>query len=237
MNRKKRILLTALISAVALAIAAALLFLWILPAIKQKKDEEALRQAFRDYYNTKVASYAAENPSMVGVDVAFLGDSLTDGYDVAAYYPEFTTANRGIGGDTTFGVEERLKISLYDLKPRAIVMMIGSNNVHTMFENYEALLGGISEHLPDTEVILLSIPPTAGDYRDRNVRIALNNVRIKALAEEYGFSYVDVFSALLDHDAEELRAEYTTDSVHFTPLGYEVITSLVKPVLSDLLYN
>ena len=203
--------------------------------VKQKKDEDAVRQMFRDYYDAKVEQYEAENASVYGVDVAFIGDSLTDGYDLSLYYPEFSVTNRGIGGDTTFGVEERLKVSLYDANPRVIVMMIGSNNIYTMFENYEGLLRSIKENLPDTELVLLSIPPTAGNYKDRNVRIALNNVRIEALAKTYGCHYVDVFSSLLDHKTEELRAEYTSDSVHFTPLGYEVITAHVKPVLTDLL--
>ncbi len=234
MTRRKAVWLSVTAGLLILAVLCTL-FLWVFPALERKRQDDALRQAFRDYYDQKVTQYEQENPSMAGVDVAFIGDSLTDGYDLAAYYPEFSVANRGIGGDTTFGVEERMKVSLYDLSPRVVVMMIGSNNIYNMFENYELLLRGLKENLPNTQVVLLSIPPTAGSYRDRNVRIALNNVKIQALARQYGYCYVDVFSSLLDHEAEELKAEYTTDSVHFTPLGYEVITDLVKPILSQLL--
>ena len=232
---KKRNEWIAVIAVILVLALIGVLFLWFFPSLEKNREEQELREQFREYYDTKVAAYAAVNATLKGVDVAFIGDSLTDGYDLAAYYPEFSTANRGIGGDTTFGVEERMAVSLYDLTPRAVVMMIGSNNIDTMFDNYESLLKGLAEHLPDTEVVLLSIPPTAGELRDRNTRIALNNVRIKALAEQYGYAYVDLFTALLDHEKEELRAEYTTDGAHFTPLGYEVITSLVKPVLTELL--
>ena len=233
MTKKKKLWIGISVALCLLLVGA--LTLCLVLWVKQRKEEDAFRQMFRDYYDAKVEQYRTENPSIRGVDVAFIGDSLTDGYDLPLYYPEFSVTNRGIGGDTTFGVEERLAVSLYDANPRVIVMMIGSNNIYTMFENYEHLLRSIKENLPDTDVVLLSIPPTAGNYKDRNVRIALNNVRIKALAQTYGYRYVDVFSSLLDHSTEELRAEYTTDSVHFTPLGYEIITSHVKPVLSELL--
>ena len=125
-------------AALALLLVGGLILCQVL-WVKQKRDEDAVRQMFRDYYNAKVEQYEAENASVYGVDVAFIGDSLTDGYDLSLYYPEFSVANRGIGGDTTFGVEERLKVSLYDANPRVIVMMIGSNNIYTMFENYEGL--------------------------------------------------------------------------------------------------
>ena len=62
------------------------------------------------------------------VDIAFIGDSLTDGYDVKAYYPDFLVSNRGIGGDTTFDLEGRIQVSLYDLKPKVVVMLIGNSN-------------------------------------------------------------------------------------------------------------
>lgn len=67
------------------------------------------------------------------MDVAFIGYSLTDRYDLEEYYPQYVTANRGINGDTTFDIEKRLQISLYNLKPKVAVMLIGVNNPDTMF--------------------------------------------------------------------------------------------------------
>ena len=119
----------------AAAAAAVWFFAFHLP---QTQEEKAWRQAVADYYATKIAMYAEENEKYddYEVEVAFLGDSLTDGYDVAHYYPQFVTANRGIGGDTTFGLEDRMQVSVYDLKPKVVVMLIGANNMETMFDNY-----------------------------------------------------------------------------------------------------
>ena len=123
----------------AIAVAAVWFFAFHLPEVQEIKE---WRQTIADYYAMKVAMYAEENEKYddYEVDVAFLGDSLTDGYDLSRYYPQYITANRGIGGDTTFDLESRLQISVYDLKPKVVVMLIGANNMDTMFENYENIL-------------------------------------------------------------------------------------------------
>lgn len=204
-------------------------------SVKKVRKEKGFDAAVNPYYEGKNEAFVQENPTKVGVDVAFIGDSLTDGYDVAGYYPEFSVANRGIGGDTTYGVEQRLQTSLFDIQPRAVVMMIGTNNLDTMFENYRDILRALHKNLPDTEIVILSVPPTSGPFfADRNEQIVKNNKKLKALVARFGYTYVDVHTPLLDENGE-LRAAYTLEGLHFTAEGYEVITATVKPVLLELL--
>ena len=157
------------------------------------ENEELLRQ-IEQYRAAKREAYAAENERYEDfeIDVAFLGDSLTDGYDLAAYYPDLLVSNRGIGGDTTFDLEGRMQVSLYDLKPKVAVMLIGANNMDAMFENYEALLRGFRENVPDTKIILLSLTSMGNEWGKNNQLAAYNNVKIKWLAEKYGYEYVDL---------------------------------------------
>ena len=234
--KKKIIIITAICVSLALIIAAILaLFLRVIPEMERAREEREFIEFLQQYYKDKSASFAEENKTLGEVDVAFIGDSLTDGYDLKKYYPDMTVINRGIGGDTTHGVLARLDTSVIEPAPRVVVMMIGTNNLGDMFTDYEDILAELKSELPDTHVVLLSIPPASGDYKERNCQIAINNVKIKGLAKKYGYAYVDVFTPLFDFERDELRAEYTTDGIHFTPLGYEVITAEVKPVLEDLL--
>ena len=207
-----------------------------LPNEEEKAEHERL---VREYYEAKIALYEQENErySDYEVDVAFIGDSLTDGYDLEKYYPQYITANRGIGGDTTFGLEERLAVSVYDLKPKVVVMLIGGNNLDTMFENYEDILVGLGENLPNTKIVLVSLTAMGKDWARKNNLAAFNNVKIKALAEKYGYSYVDLFTPLLDVDTNEIRSEYTNDGAHQTDLGYEVFTSEITTVIEKILNN
>ena len=161
-------------------IAALLLGAWYvifihLPGEEKKAEHERLVAEYREMKREK---YREENEKYADyeVDVAFLGDSLTDGYDLEKYYPQYLVANRGIGGERTHGLEERLAVSVYDLKPKVAVMLIGGNNLDTMLENYESILRGLKENLPGTKVILVSLTAMGGDFADKNKTVAYNNV-------------------------------------------------------------
>jgi len=235
MTKKRKLILAICITlSVAILATSLYLFLHVLPEYKKQREWQL---AVQQYYQNKVATYEQENKLYEDyeVDVAFLGDSLTDGYDLAQYYPQFKTVNRGIGGDTTFGLEQRLQVSAYDLKPKVVVMLIGANNFKTMFENYENIVKGLKTNLPDTKLVLLSLTSMSMNWGRNNELACFNNVKIKIIAEKYGCEYVDLFTPLFDFEANELRAEYTVDGGHFTAQGYEVLTQTITPVLETLL--
>lgn len=196
------------------------------------EDEDFAAQVAA-YRAEKIAMYESENAQYADyeVDVAFLGDSLTDGYDVKKYYPQYLVSNRGIGGETTIGLEERMQVSLYDLKPKVAVMLIGANNMDTMFDNYESILLGFQENVPNTKIMLLSLTSMSGEWGKKNQLAAYNNIKIKMLAEKYGYEYVDLYSALLNLDSGEIYPEYTTDGGHLTREGYEVLTAKITPAI------
>ena len=232
---KKRYLILISALALALIILAVVYFAVVLP---QKRQEEKNKEFFRDYYNAKLEQYAIENAEYddYEVDVAFIGDSLTDGYDLATYYPQYVTANRGIGGDTTFGLQDRLQVSLYDLKPKVVVMLIGVNNIDTMLQNYESILQDLKQNLPESKIVLLSLTAMGGEHwGKRNQLAAYNNVSIKLLAAQYECEFIDLYSILYDVSIGEVYEGYTTDGGHFTPLGYTKVTEQITPVLKELL--
>ena len=232
---KKRYFIPLCAVALVLLALAIVYFAIVLP---KEREEEELKAAVRAYYDAKLEQYERENVEYEDfeVDVAFIGDSLTDGYDLATYYPQYVTANRGIGGDTTFGVEERLQVSLFDLKPKVVVMLIGANNMDTMLQNYESILQSLKENLPESEIVLCSLTAMGGEHWGRkNQLAAYNNVSIKLLAQKYGYTYVDLYSALYDVSIGEVYEGYTVDGGHFTHEGYTVVTAQITPVLEKLL--
>lgn len=127
-------------------------------------------------------------------------------------------------------------MSVYDLKPRVLVMLIGANNMDTMLENYETILTGLRENLPDAQVVLLSLTAMGGEHWGRkNQLAAYNNASIKLLAEKTGFTFVDLFSPLYDVSIGEVYPGYTSDGGHLTHEGYTVITAEITPTLQELL--
>ena len=233
MKRKISILLTILL---ALCLLGGAVY-WFAFARPARQERQAQQQAVEAYRASKMAQYQQENQRYADfeVDVAFLGDSLTDGYDLEHYYPQFLVVNRGIGGDTTFDLENRLQVSVYDLQPKVAVMLIGANNLDTMMDNYERILQGLQENLPNTQIVLLSLTNMGQEWARGNETAAYNNTRIKKLAEVYGFTFVDLYHPLMDVATGQIRPEYTTDGGHLTAQGYEVLTAQITPVLEAIL--
>ena len=236
MTKRTKILLLfgGILLAVALVVAAVVYFAVLRPKWENQKEQARL---VAEYRQNKYDAYQQENQKYgdYEVDVAFLGDSLTDGYDLPRYFPQYTVVNRGIGGDTTYDLQNRLALSAYELKPKVLVMLIGGNNLDTMFENYEEILKGIQINLPQTKVILVSLTAMGGDWGHKNQLAAYNNVKIKKLADKYGFTYVDLFTPLFDETTGEIYAEYTNDGAHLTDKGYQVFTDAVTPAIELLL--
>ncbi len=206
-----------------------------LPHIKKKEKE--LRE-YKAFYAQKLVEFAEENKeySALEVDIAFLGDSLFAGYDVESYYPEYLVANRGIGGDTTHGLKDRLAVSVLDLKPKVCIMLIGGNNPDTMFDDYEDILITFKEQIPETKIVIVSHAPTSGpNWGPRNEPFAYNNVKIKLLAEKYNYEYVDIYSPMLDLETGKMNSKYTFDGAHFTTEGFNVVTHQIKPIVDELL--
>jgi lysophospholipase L1-like esterase len=233
--KKKLIIIISSFILLLLTVFLIILFAVIIP---KKNEEKEWEELVRKYYSEKLETYKKENELYddYEVDIVFLGDSLTDGYDVKAYYSEYLVSNRGIGGDTTIGLENRLEVSAYELKPKVIVMLIGANNMSEMFTNYEEILKGFKENLPNTKIVILSLTAMGGEHwGKKNELAAYNNVKIKKYAIKYGYYYVDLFTPLFDEDKGEVYDGYTIDGGHFTKEGYDVVTSIVKPVVEEAL--
>lgn len=205
---------------------------------KKKQEDQS------SYYDKKVAAFAVENANYSKGQIVFIGDSITDLCPLDNYYQDLPkkTYNRGIGGDTTDGLYRRLKVSLYDIEPSEIVLMIGINDLNLgkpideIVQNYENILSDIKVHLPSTKLIAMSIMPMneeMGYFSDidaQNQKVMTTNSRIKPLVEEKEYTYLDLFSSVKTEN-NRLIKEYSEDGIHLNDAGFKVWAGLVKPLL------
>jgi lysophospholipase L1-like esterase len=199
-----------------------------------------------DYYRNKVRSFAIQNTNLSKGQIIFVGDSITDLYPLDDYFADLGLAcyNRGIGGDTTTGVINRLDVSLFDLEPSKIILMIGTNDINggvsrdQIVTNYRKILDEIKINQPTVDLYFVSVIPQNKDLEsytgikvDETNRAILGiNDDIKKLCEEYGHTFVDLHSLLLDEDGY-LKKDYSDDGIHLNSSGFQVWTSLIKPYL------
>jgi lysophospholipase L1-like esterase len=224
-----------IISSTLKRVVVTLLTFGIFGCQNNQKSSIDYESIFKAHYDDRVNLFIEENKTAKDVDVVFLGDSLTELYDVVKHYPEFNVLNRGIGGDTSFGVEKRLKESVFDANPKVTAMLIGANNQNSLLDNYEKILQSFKQNAPDMKVVLLSLTSMTLDWGQFNKKAKENNVEIKEYANTYGYEFVNLYDPLLDENTGELKSEYTIDGGHLTDKGYEIVTNQIKPVLHKLL--
>ena len=189
----------------------------------------------RDYaviYQEKCDKFVSQNIKDFNCDIDFVGDSITEGYDVKNYYKEYKVANRGISGDTTDMLLTRMEVSAFNLEPKVISLMIGTNNLDTCLNNYEAILQGFYEHLPNTKVVVVGILPRRGE--DLCKKIEENNAAIEILSAKYAYTYIDLYNLFVTNDYK-VNESLFKDGLHPNRKGYRILTDNLKPVFSSLL--
>lgn len=173
--------------------------------------------------------------------VVFLGDSITDLCDLRTYYPGLNAVNRGISGDTTGGILDRLEQSVLDLAPDVVVLQGGINDLFMGYdedevvENFQAMIRAVRAALPEAGVVVQSLYPVA-ESRDGPVNGAVRrvNARLKTLAEDNGCRYADVYSALVTEDGT-LKNGYADDGLHPNDAGYRVVAPVVSAALAEVI--
>ena len=179
--------------------------------------------------------------------IVFMGNSITIGW--LQTHPDFFKnkpyVNRGISGQTTPQMLVRFRADVVDLEAAAVVLLAGTNDIagNTGPVTLEMILDNIKSmteiaQANNIKVILCSVLP-AFDYPWRpglapNIKIPKLNKMIKRYAEESGAYYLDYFTALEDGNNGMIK-EYTTDGVHLTLEGYQVMEPLVENVLQKVL--
>jgi len=182
----------------------------------------------------------------------FLGDSITAGWagrgkDVwEKSFSQWQPANFGIGGDRTQHVLWRIQNGELDgLKPKAAVLMIGTNNVGN--DSAEAIAQGVTKIVetiraktPDTKILLLAVfprgekastpeKPNAG--RDKLAQV--NGILAK-LADNQHIFFLDIGAKFLQPDGS-ISKDIMPDFLHPSPAGYQIWADAITPKLTELM--
>ncbi len=209
----------------------------MLAGCKQKKEyyyNKEFYEPFNKHYVERCEKFIRAVDRDKNCDIVFLGDSITEGFPLDKSFGEWKIADRGINGDYTGGVIDRLEFCVYDLNPKVVYLMIGTNNLSSCTSNYEFILKGIKEHCPDTKVMVMSILPRAGDEAMEMIR--KNNIEIEKFAGNYGYFYVNAFTSMTVNQ-ENLMVNHALfqDGLHPNLDGYKIITDIVKPTFVEWL--
>lgn len=175
-------------------------------------------------------------------DIIFLGNSITNGGEWAELLGNQHAKNRGISGDTTQGVLDRLS-TVTKGKPAKIFLLIGTNDLSRgksmdeIAKNVEKIVERVKCESPTTKLYVQSVFPVNPKFNkfsghmDRQKKIPVLNAKIKAVAARHGVTYIDVYKSLVTPSTDVMNPEYTNDGLHLLGKGYLKWVEVLKPYL------
>jgi lysophospholipase L1-like esterase len=205
----------------------------------------------RDFPTNWLARHA-ENLAVArrgGVDVLFLGDSITDGWRWgdhgdklwARYFAPRHAANFGIGYDRIQNVLWRIENGELDgISPKVIVLLIGTNNTGNdgnttpeIIEGIANLVARLQARLPQARLILFGVFPRGEKNDPIREQVKAVNAGISKLASDK-VKFLDLGEKFLAPDGT-LPRDLFPDLLHPNARGYQIWTDALNPVLDEWL--
>jgi len=212
---------------------------------------KALADQLQDW--NQLGRYYADNQRLKQLPpepgrVIFLGDSITDGWKLAQFFPGKPYVNRGISGQTTPQMLVRMFPDVIALKPAALLVYAGTNDIAgntgpstlTMIEdNLQAITELAQAH--GIKVILCSVTPVS-DYTARKQtlqRPPSDILKLNAWMREYAASanavFADYFAALADGTGM-LKEGFSGDGLHPNDKGYALLVPFAEAAIAKALH-
>ena len=186
---------------------------------------------------------------VVDDNYVFLGDSITDWYDLDKYFEGLPVVNSGVSGYSTNNILNNMNKMVYQYNPSKVFILIGINDLElkvdddVVVNNIRKIVQGIKKNRRYAKIYVESIYPINnsdddkiegsiinGNRKNSDI-IDINNKLIK-LAEEEGVTYIDLYKELVD-DNGLLKIEYTVDGLHLSSEGYEKVTEVLRKYINE----
>lgn len=196
--------------------------------------------------------YAADDarleaePAQAG-RVVFMGDSITDGWNLAGSFPGKPYVNRGISGQTTPQMLVRMFPDVIDLHPAAVIILAGINDIagntgpetaKMIEENLQAMTELAQAH--GIKVILCSLTPVS-DYTQYKqtpshppADILEINRWIRAYVQRAHTGFADYYKATVDSQGM-YTAAYSRDGLHPNAEGYKILAPVADAAIEKAL--
>lgn len=209
----------------------------------------SLMQDFGEKYLYAAADATLPAPAPGERRVVFLGDSITDRWELARFFPGKPYVNRGIGSQVTAQMLLRFHQDVVALKPSVVVVLAGVNDVQGFLQqdseeqieqNYEAMADIADRH--HIRVVFSSILPV-NNYEAKADKVLAErhpdelralNAWLKRFCAARGYAYADYASAMIDGSGL-MRRGLTDDGIHPLNGGYAIMAPIAEAAIERAL--
>jgi len=181
--------------------------------------------------------------------VVFFGDSITDFWRLNEYFPDRDYINRGIAGQPSGQLLQRIKEDVIDLHPEAVLILVGTNDlargtpVSAIEDNYQMLadLAAVNQ----IKVLFASVTPVSDYHKDQDPSyertpqrpaafILALNAWLQRFCTQRGYGYVDYHAATVD-PAGQFKEDLSDDGLHPNAKGYRLMAPLASAGIDRIL--
>jgi len=196
---------------------------------------------FRALWKDRREQWAKDREKDQGA-VVFFGDSITQGWgSLANDFPNMKTANRGISGDTTRGLRFRLKEDVLAVKPKAVSILIGTNDLdqgtppEIVAENLKVIVEELLKSNPKLPIVINKVMPRGAKLNKFPEQIRkLNELYAAAFKDNAQITFCDTWS-LFDAGDGQCRKEEFPDMLHPNAAGYAKWRAALAPILDKVM--
>lgn len=188
---------------------------------------------FTAFYYDKVSMFEI---LPVGTDeIVFLGDSITERCEWNELFSNPKIIQRGISGDITEGVLNRLS-EITKRKPQKLFLMIGVNDLRrnisadSIVINYKSILNSIKSESPSTKIIIQSVLPVNNNVKEAKTtssKVKELNQKLENIANSMNLDFVNLFPSFVNADGD-LNEELTSDGLHINGKGYLIWKNIIE---------
>lgn len=204
-------------------------FIWMLFVAFPVMAQERIDSSFdNNHYRNRLALFRILPERKK--EIVFVGNSITEAGIWSELIQGKNVANRGISGDVSFGILNRLD-EVLDRNPAKIFLLCGINDLKRgipetyIIENYRRIIAEVKRRSPRTKLYLQSVLPvnqqmlSASYSRLNREKIQSLNRQMKEVALTNRINYVELTQVFADEEGE-LKKEFTTDGIHLKPAAY-----------------
>lgn len=220
------------------------------------KAEEVISGFFQNEKRNKVVRYRHLNRFVKKGQILFTGSSLMEQFPINEILQNHgmntVIYNRGIGGYTIPEMLESMEEQIFELEPSKIFINIGTNDIsrpeetkEQLISDYRKVLTQIKDRLPQAKVYMMAYYPVNVQVAarqpwpdaDKAAKLRLErlddcNKAVCDLAQEFGYSYIDVNKGLTGDDGQT-KEEYSIDGIHMWSDAYEVVFENMKEYIAE----
>jgi len=207
------------------------------PCIANAQDTLAIDSSYANGHYLQRLDFFKKMPNQKK-EIAFVGNSITEGGKWQELIPNKHVVNRGISGDVTYGILARLDEVLAS-KPLKIFLLCGINDMkrgtpnEVILANYLRMIKQIKAESPATQIYFQSVLPVniamlPKSYEKlSNAKISALNEGLKALCKAYELHYVNLHTVFADGNGE-LKKELSIDGLHLKSAAYIIWAAHLK---------